>query len=192
MIERKKGFTELFSSCFLLIREKMVRISRLAALEGLEVDAESSACHGEEKPGSSCRACRWSSCVFFLWCFETFAYSRLRRPSFCLKIVVDKCLEILFDSASLLSFLYVYFIIFPQGFCGGTDDGCVVQEQGGTGSCVLSSAFSQYFLSHSHVQYLWQLNVSQEAKRKVEVHLKKSRKWSRISALSCSTYTEDC
>lgn len=78
-----------------------------------------------------------SSCVR---CFKTFT-SRPRRPlSFCLKIVVDKRLEILFDSASLLSFLYVYFIIFPQGFCGGRDDDCVVQEQGGTG--VLCSVIS--------------------------------------------------
>lgn len=30
---------------------------------------------------------------------------------------------------------------------------------GRDGVCVLSSAFQQYFLSHSHLQYLWQLNV---------------------------------
>lgn len=41
-----------------------------------------------------------------------------RLLSFCFKIVVDECLEIPFDPASLLSFFNVYFIIFPQGFCG--------------------------------------------------------------------------
>lgn len=114
-----------------------------------------------------------SSCV---WCFETFtsSSSRPRRPlSFCLKIVVDKCLEI---QLTCCPFFYVYFIIFPQGFCGGRDD-CVVQEQGGTEFCVLSSPFQQYFLSHSQLQYLWQLNVLQEAERKVEVHFTRNTSW---------------
>lgn len=118
-------------------------------------------------------------------CFEAFTSpSRPRRLlSFCLKIDVDKCLEIQFDSASLLSYFLFTLLFFLRAFCvRGRDGGCVVQEQGGTGFCVLSSALQQYFLSHSHLQYLWQLNVSQEAERKESL----------ISALSCYTYTEDC
>lgn len=116
-----------------------------------------------------------------VWCFETFTSSSwLRRPlSFCLKIVVDKCLENLFDSASLLSYFMFTLLFFSSGLLWGRgeDDGCVVQEQGGTGFCVLSSALQQYFLSHSHLQYLWQLNVSQEAERKTEVHFKRNTSW---------------
>lgn len=42
----------------------MVRINgNCLHLRDLGVDAESSRCHGEEKPGSVCLACRWSSHV---------------------------------------------------------------------------------------------------------------------------------
>lgn len=54
----------------------------------------------------------------------------------------------------------------------GRDGGCVVPEQRGTGFCVLLSTSQQYFLSHSHLQYLWQLSVFQEAEQRVEVHFK--------------------
>lgn len=39
----------------------------------------------------------------------------------------------------------------------------------GGGFYVLLSTSPRYFLSHSHLQYLWQLNVSQETEWKVEV-----------------------
>lgn len=179
-----------------------MHINRLAALEGLGVDAESSGCHGEEKPGSICLACRWSSCVFFLtlllclmfWNIHLFFSAE--APAV---ILLDDCCRQMLRNSIWFCFLVVLFLCllyyFSSGLLwGGRVDGCVVQEQGGTGFCVLSSAFQQYFLSHSHLQYLWQLNVSQEAERKVEVHFKTntSQKLSLISALSCYTYTEDC
>lgn len=113
-----------------------------------------------------------SSCVC---CFKTFAFSWLRRQlSSSLKIFVDKRLEMIPYLAFLLSF-YVYFIIFPQGFCGGRDDGCVVQEQGRTGD--LPSTSQQYFLSHSHLQYLWQLSVFQKAEKRLKYILRESLLW---------------
>ncbi len=163
----------------------MVHIIRLAALEGIGVDAELPVCHGEEKPGSICLACRWSSCVFFLALLPSLMFWNIHfffsaeAPAV---ILLEDCRRQMLRNSIWFSFLvvsfYVYFIIFPQGFCGeGGGDGCVVQEQGGTGFCVLSSALQQYFLSHSHLQYLWQLNVSQEAERKVEVHFKRNTSW---------------
>lgn len=59
------------------------------------------------------------------------------------------------------------------------DGGSVVTGGGrrggwvGGGFYVLLSTSPRYFLSHSHLQYLWQLNVSQETEWKVEVQLLK-------------------
>lgn len=149
----------------------MAHINRLAALEGLGVDAalhtvlaESSGCHGEEKPGSICLACRWSFCVFFLallLCLKnSFTSSWLRRQlSFCLKIVVDKCLEILFDSASLLSFFMFILLFFLRAIVwGGMSAGVRMvtgegegEGWGEEGGYVLLSTSQQYLLSHSHL-----------------------------------------
>ena len=63
-------------------------------------------------------------------------------------------------------------LFFLRAFVGGRDDGCVGAGRDG-GFCVLSSAFSSSIFCHIlTLQYLWQLNVSQEAGRNVEVHFK--------------------
>lgn len=108
----EKGFIKLFSSCFSLGLYKKENGAMLHK-GGLEFDAESSGCHEDKKPRSICWACRWASCVFFLilcLMFETFTpSSRPRRPRFfCLKIVVDKCLDIQLPCCPFLCLLYCF------------------------------------------------------------------------------------
>ena len=139
------------------IRAKMVRSIRLAALEGLGVDAESSGRRREKQEvlvqpiiGRPASSSSLSSCV---WCFKkkTFTYSsRPRRPlSFCLKNVIDKCVEnsIWFSFLVVLALCWLYY--FSSGLLWGGDDGCVGAGRDG-GFVFCRQLFQQYFLSHSH------------------------------------------
>lgn len=112
----------------MFIREKMVRINdNCLHLRDLGVDAESSRCHGEEKPGSVCLACRWSSHVsssssFFFTLLQCLVFEDIHpflllgcgaHCHFASRILWTKK----FRNSIGLSFLYVHVIIFPQGFC---------------------------------------------------------------------------
>lgn len=113
----------------------MALINRLAALEGLGVNAalrtvlaESSGCHGEEKPGSICwpavghsvSSSLLSSCV---WKLTHFFFFLAEAPAVIL--LEDCCRELLRNSIWFqlpCCPFYVYFIIFPQGYCVGRDE----------------------------------------------------------------------
>lgn len=155
----------------------MVHIIRLGALEGL---AESSGCHGDEKPGSFCLACRGSSCIFFLALLLCLMFPNLPFFFFSAEVpavilLEDHCRQMLRNSIwfSFLVVLVCLFYYFSSGLlCGEGWWWCGSGAGRDMGFCALLSLSQQYFLSHSHLQYLWQLNVFQEAERTIEVHFK--------------------
>lgn len=106
-----------------------------------------------------------------------------RQLSFCSKIVVEgkKCLEIQFNSASLLSFLWLFYYYLSSGLLSGEGwySGCVA---GGSVVChqVLSSISCHILTSSICGSYTFPRRP-------------KGRRWIRlkndlISALSCFTY----
>lgn len=102
----------------------MVRINiNCLHLRDLGVDAESSRCHGEEKPGSVCLACHWSphvssSSFFFFTLLQCLVFENI--PPFLLlgcgahchfasRILWTKSLEIPMDCPSFM-FMLLFFL----------------------------------------------------------------------------------
>lgn len=163
---KKKGFIELFSSCFLLdlykrengayvligslhLRDSGLMQSHQVAMEKRNQEVFVLPVVGHPASSSSL-----SPPVCDVLKHSPLLLGRGARCHFAWRIVVDQCLENLFDSASLLSFLLclLYYFFFLRAFVGGRDDGCVVKEQGGTGFVFcrqLPSSISCHILTYS-------------------------------------------
>lgn len=152
------------ASCY--IREKMMLINRLDGVEGFEVDAVVRLLARGQTRKYSFRL--WLVVLYLLPHFPPVSCLKYPLPplglaplSLCLNIAVDKCLEVSLIQLCCCPFLCLWF--FLRALVGGGLVVCVGQDWGGMGFRVLSSAFQQYFPSHSHLRYLWQLHVSCEA-----------------------------